>query len=91
MWGQFIKENRPNFQGIISYDCIGMVKFPDQTFPVKSFRYHEEEYTIVWGNQQTGEVWKKGNNFSNLIFIQIKYVPYYRNHETNHEKKINQF
>ena len=74
---------------MISNDCSGTVNFPDQY--TKSFKYDEEEYKIVWGNQQTGEVWNKGNNFSNLIFIQIKYVPYYRNHETNHEKKINQF
>ena len=87
MQGQFIKENRQNFQGIISHDCIGTVEFPDQTFPIKSFKYDEEEYKIVWLNQQTGEVWNKGNSFSNLIFIQIKYVLYYRNHETNHEKK----
>ena len=86
MQGQFIKENRPSFTGIIHNDCSGTVNFPDQY--TKSFKYDEEEYKIVWGNQQTGEVWKKGNNFSNLIFIQIKYVPYYRNHETNHEKKI---
>ena len=85
MQGQFIKENRPNFDGMISNDCSGTVKFPDQY--TKSFKYYEEEYKIVWGNQETGEVWNKGNNFSNLIFIQIKYVPYYRNHETNHEKK----
>ena len=70
---------------MISNDCSGTVNFPDQY--TKSFKYDEEEYKIVWGNQQTGEVWNKGNNFSNLIFIQIKYVPYYRNHETNHEKK----
>ena len=59
---------------MISHDCIGTVKFPDETFPIKSFKYDEEEYKIVWLNQQTGEVWNKGKNFSNLIFIQIKYV-----------------
>ena len=85
MQGQFIKENRPNFDGMISNDCSGTVKFPDQY--TKSFKYYEEEYKIVWGNQETGEVWNKGNNFSNLIFIQIKSVPYYRNHQTDHEKK----
>ena len=87
MQGLFIKENRPKFQGIIRHDCTGIVASLYQTFPIKSFKYDEEEYKIVWLNQQTGEVWNKGNNFSNLIFIQIKYVPYYRNHQTNHEKK----
>ena len=87
MHGQFIKENQLNFAGNISHDCSGTANFSGQIFPMKSFKYYEEEYKIVWGNQQTGKVWKKGNNFSNLIFIQIKYVPYYRNHETNHEKK----
>ena len=87
MHGQFVKENQLNFTGIINHNCSGTVNFPGQIFPRKSFKYYEEEYKIVWGNQQTGEVWNKGNNLSNLIFIQIKYVPYYRNHETNHEKK----
>ena len=83
MQGQFIKENRPSFEGIFSNDCSGTVTFPDQTFQAKSFKYDEEEYKIVWGNQQTGEVWNKGNNY----IYDIKYVPYCRHHETDHEKK----
>ena len=54
---------------MINTDCRGTVKFPDETFPTKSFKYYEEEYKIVWGDQQNGRVWNKGNNCSNQIFI----------------------
>ena len=69
MQGQFIKENRPSFSGMISNDCIGYVIFQNQYL---SFKYYQEEYKIILGNQQTGEVWNKGNNFSILVFIQVK-------------------
>ena len=61
LWGHFIKENRPNFTGMISNYCRGRLNFSDQYYG--SFNYNEEEYKIVWGNNQTEEVWNKGNNF----------------------------
>ena len=73
MWGQFLKENRKDFKGIIGNDCRGAVTFPDEHS--KSFKYDEEEYKIVWGHPQTGEVWNKGKDCSSLIFIQIESVP----------------
>ena len=90
MRGQFIKEDRPDFTGIISNDCKGIITFLDQY--VKSFTYIEEEYKIVWGNEQTGEVWNKGKNFSSLRFIQVKdpshkkTKSYMNNNETDYEK-----
>ena len=68
--GKFIKENRPDFTGTIANDCKGVLKFIDEG--LKSFQYDEEQYKVVLGDQETGEVWDKGKNFSSLRFIQIK-------------------
>ena len=54
---------------MINHDCRGIIFSSQYT---KRFKYYEEEYKIVFVNQQTGEVWRKGNNFSILVFIQIK-------------------
>lgn len=29
----------------------------------RSFRYDKEEYKILWGSKETGDVWDKGNIF----------------------------
>ena len=73
MEGQFIKENRTDFGGIIDNNCRGVVDFPDGK--AKSFKYYEEEYKIVWGDHSTGQVWNKGKNCCSLIIIQTKSVP----------------
>ena len=70
--------------GIIHNNCVGLVDFPNQY--IKIFKYYPEEYKIVWDNQQ---VWNKGNNFSILVFIQIKSK--LKKSWNRPWKKINQF
>ena len=71
---------------MINHDCRGIIFSSQYT---KRFKYYQEEYKIVFVNQQTGEVWKKGNNFSILVFIQIKSK--LKKSWNRPWKKINQF
>ena len=65
-----MKGDIQSFTGIIDRNCKGTMNIPD--IGLKNFQYNETEYTIFWGNQQTGEKWVKGKNFYNLIFFENK-------------------
>ena len=65
-----MKGDIQSFTGIIDRNCKGTMNIPD--IGLKSFQYNETEYTIIWGNQQTGEKWVKGKNFYNLRFFENK-------------------
>ena len=52
--GNFLKQLKPDFTGIISDTCKGTMNFPDDG--ITSFHYDEEEYKIFWESKETGHV-----------------------------------
>ena len=75
MKGQYLKENRTGFTGIIGDNCKGTIQFQDGT--TTTIYYNEEKYQIVLGEEKTGQRWEKGKNLqsqsplSRLYNIQI--------------------
>ena len=75
MKGQYLKENRTGFTGVIADDCKGIITFQDGS--TAKIYYNEEKYQIVLGEEETGERWEKGKNLqsqsplSRLYNIQI--------------------
>ena len=57
-----------NFPGIISSNCNGTMNIPDKDR--YRFQYDENNYTILWKDQEAGKKWEKGKSFCNLRFIQ---------------------
>ena len=80
MQGQFLKQDRQDFTGIVDKNCTGTIKFSDES--IKSFKYDEEEYKFVWNNRLTGVKWQKGKNVYKMRFIQNKNLSH-RNSEIN--------
>lgn len=52
---------------MINYKCKGTIKFPDGG--VFSIRYKEEEYQVVLGEKETGEIWYKGKEVTVCVLF----------------------
>ena len=92
MKGQYLKENRPGFTGVIHHDCTGTMSFQDRS--TTKIRYYEEKYQLVLGDEETGEGGIKVRTYS-LWFIQINSLQYTnnksnKNRETSDQKISNQ-
>ena len=66
MKGQYLKENRSGFTGVIHHDCTGTMYFQDRS--TNKIRYYEEKYQLVLGDEKTGERWDKGKNLQSLFY-----------------------
>ena len=66
MKGQYLKENRTGFTGVIKDDCKGTITFQDGS--TAKIYYNEEKYQIVLGDEKTGERWDKGKNLQSLFY-----------------------
>ena len=52
---------------MINYKCKGTIKFLDGG--VFSIHYKEEEYQVVLGEPETGEIWDKGKEVTVCVLF----------------------
>ena len=70
MNGQYLKEDIPDFSGIIADDCRGRVEFADRRpFDI---HYLKEEYKIILDRSGKGETWNKGKRFTFFVLFQLR-------------------
>ena len=57
---------------MISYECIGAIQFLEDG-SLFSIYYKEEEYQIVLGVPETGEIWDKGKKFTVSVLFKSRF------------------